>query len=216
MNPLRILVADDHEMIREGVRRFIENQVGWEVCGEASTGLEAIELAEKLRPDVVVIDMVLPGLNGVECTCRIKTRVPTAEVVLFTGNRSEATIRAAFEAGARSYILKSELVLHLMAAIEAVSRHKPYLTEDVSNVLFSRWMDQDKGRGGCESPTLTEREADTLQRVASGQSNKEVAASLGISIKTVEKHRAAIMRKLRLENVGALVRYAIRNQIIEA
>ena len=216
MSSIRLLLVDDHEMIRAGVRRLIEECRDWVVCGEASTGREAIALAEQLRPQVVVLDMMLPDLNGVATTRRIRALCPSVEVVLFTASRSESLIRAAFEAGARSYIFKSELAVHLLAAVEAVSRSKAYLTEDVSNVLFSRWFERKGKAGECATTVLSDREMDTLQLVADGKSNKEVSAALGVSIKTVEKHRAAVMRKLRLQSIGELVRYAIRNNIIEA
>lgn len=214
---IRILLADDHEMIRQGVRRLIEKRSDWEVCGEASTGREAVALAEQLRPDVLIMDMTMPELNGLEATRQIKKSAPTVEVLLFTGDRSDAAVHAAFAAGVRSYIAKTEIAAHLLAAIESLSAHKPYFTSEVSTILFDRLVNGG-ARGDRENPAdeLTGREREIVQLLVEGQSNKEVAAALGISIKTVETHRAAIMRKLRMKSFSDLVRYAIRNKMIEA
>jgi len=214
---IRILVADDHEIVREGIRRLVEQRPGWEICAEAKTGREAVALAQRLQPDVLVLDLTMPELNGLDATRQIKRALPNAEILLFTGEGDEALIQAAFDAGARSYILKTEISSHFLAAVEALSTHKPYFTPDVAEVVFNRFLTSGSGPGArLVSNELSNREREVVQLVVEGRSNKEVAAVLGISPKTVETHRAAIMRKLRLETFSELVRYAIRNKIIEA
>jgi DNA-binding NarL/FixJ family response regulator len=214
---LRILLADDHEIIRQGVRGIIEKQPGWTVCGEASTGREAVALVEKLQPDIVVMDMTMPELNGLEATRQIKRRWPEVEVLIFTGIETEDLIHQVFEAGARSYIVKTDAQKVLVTALQSLAQHKPFFTSYVGEVIFAKYLN---GKAASEtkpeSNKLTEREREIIQLLAEGKSNKEVATMLGISVKTAETHRAAIMRKLDLPTFSDLVRYAIRNQIIRA
>jgi DNA-binding NarL/FixJ family response regulator len=158
----------------------------------------------------------MPGLNGLEAARKIKRALPQTEVLIFTGVESEQLIHEIFAAGVRSYILKSDLGKHLVAAIRALSQHKHYFTDRVSEVVFARYLDGASGAGKDKAEGLTPREREIVQLLAEGKSNKEVGTLLGISIKTVETHRAAIMRKLRLKAFADLVRYAIRNQIISA
>ncbi|MEO6738766.1 MAG: response regulator transcription factor [Chthoniobacteraceae bacterium] len=216
MKKLRILLADDHEVVRKGVRMLIENEPGWEVCGEAVDGRKAVALAEKLTPDVVVLDMGMPELNGLEAARQIKRALPGTEVLIFTGEESEQLIHEVFDTGARSYIVKSDMSQHLVAAIRALGQHKHYFTTRISEVVFARYLEGASGAGKDKTEGLTPRERELVQLLAEGKSNKEAAALLGISIKTVETHRAAIMRKLRLDSFADLVRYAIRNKIITA
>lgn len=214
MKNVRILIADDHDIVRAGVRLLIERQPGWEVCGEAANGREAVALAEKFRPDVVVLDMTMPELNGLEATRQIKRRLPEVEVVMLTAHESEDLVHQVFDAGARSYILKTEVVEHLVSAIRSACEHKPFFTGKVSQVVFARYLD--RGKDDLKDSRLTARERELVQILAEGSSNKEAASRLGISVKTVETHRATIMRKLNLKSVSDLVRYAIRNKITEA
>jgi len=216
MGKLTILLADDHEIVREGVRKLIEREEGWEVCGEASDGRVAVVLAEKLKPDVVVLDLAMPELNGLEATRQIKRALPKTEVLIFTGEESEQLIHELFAAGARSYILKSDIGGHLVAAIRALAQHKHYFTDRVSEVVFARYFRGESGAGKDKTEGLTPREREIVQLLAEGKSNKEVGAVLGISIKTVETHRATTMRKLSLDSFADLVRYAIRNKITSA
>ena len=146
MTPLRILVADDHEIVRIALRRLIELEPGWEVCAEASDGREAVTLAETLRPDVVVLDLSMPRLNGLEAARQIKQALPTTEVLIFTAEESEEIIHQVFEAGALGYILKSDLTGHLAAAIRALSEHKQYFTKSISEAFVARYL-RDSGRG---------------------------------------------------------------------
>ena len=211
---LKVLLADDHEIVRRGAQTLIERRAGWEVCGEAADGRSAVMLAEKLQPDVAVIDVGMPELNGVEATRQIKRVAPECEVLVFTGEEDTKLIHDVFAAGARSYILKSDISNHLIAAIEALAQRKPYFTSKISEVLFARYLNP---AGAPAMPSeLTARERETVQLLAEGKSNKEVAAALGISIKTVETHRAAIMSKLRMNSFADLVRYAIRKKIVSA
>ena len=209
---LRVLLADDHEIVRKGARAMIERRSDWQVCGEAGDGRSAVALAEKLQPDVAVIDVGMPELNGLEATRQIKRAVPACEVLVFTGEEDSKLIHDVFAAGARSYILKSDISDHLIAAIEALSQHKHYFTTKISEVVFAHYL-QGKGASAA-GDELTPREREIVQLLAEGKSNKDVAACLGISIKTAETHRAAIMAKLQMKSFADLVRYAIRNKIV--
>jgi len=208
----RILLADDHEIVREGVRALIMRQPGWEICGEAASGREAVAKAEELNPDIIVMDVGMPELNGLEATRQIKKALPKIEVLIFTANETEEIVRQVFKAGARAYLLKTEANKHLLPALEMLRKHRTYFSSKVSEMIFSGYL---QGGAGVEDTALTPRERETVQLIAEGKSNKEIAEVFGISVKTVETHRAAIMRKLRLESSASLVRYAIRNGIIE-
>lgn len=216
MEKLRILLVDDHEVVRQGVRMLVQKEAGWEICGEAVDGRKAVALAEQLHPDVVVLDIGMPGLNGLDAARQIKRALPKTEVLIFTGEENEQLIHDVFGAGARSYILKSDIGKHLVAAIRALGQHRHYFTNHISEVVFARYLNGDSGVGKDKTEGLTPREREIVQLLSEGQSNKGVAALLGISIKTVETHRAATMRKLRLDSFADLVRYAIRNKIIVA
>jgi two-component system response regulator NreC len=216
MYPLRILIADDHEVVREGMRTLIEHEPGWQVCGTATNGQEAVETAKQLKPQVVVLDMTMPKLNGLEALRQIKRALPNTEVMVFSAHHSEKTIEQLFDAGAKSYIQKSEAGRHLVSAIRSLAEHKPFFTPEISRILFARFLSVGpaKKRGGREY-TLTDRERNVVRLLAQGSSNKEIATALGISIRTAETHRATLMRKLDLDSLASLVRYAIRNNIIE-
>jgi DNA-binding NarL/FixJ family response regulator len=216
LEKLRILLADDHEVVRHGVRMLIEKEVGWEVCGEAVDGRQAVALAEKLRPNVVVMDLGMPELNGLEAARQIKRALPKTEVMIFTGEESEHLIHEVFAAGAGSYILKSNLGGHLVAAIRALGEHKHYFTSRISELLLARYVDGGSGAGQDKTGNLTPREREIVQLLGEGKSNKGVGLQLGISSKTVETHRAAIMRKLKLDSFADLMRYVIRNKIVAA
>ena len=213
---LRILLADDHEIVRQGVRMLIERETDWEVCGEAVDGRQAVALAETLQPDVVVLDIGMPELNGLDAARQIKRALPKTEVLIFTAEESEQLIHDVFAAGARSYILKSDVGGHLVAALRALGQHKHYFTNRLSEVVFARFLDGASGAGHGKAEGLTPREREIVQLLAEGKSNKAAAAVLGVSIKTIESHRAAAMRKLRLDSFADLVRYALRNKIIAA
>jgi len=211
----RILVVDDHAVVRRGVRALLETQKGWEVVGEATTGREAVELAGRLHPDVVVMDMSLPELNGLEATRQIRKQSPQTEVVVLTMHHSEALARDVLQAGARGYVLKSDADQSLIAAVDSLRQHKPFLTPVVTEFVLDGFMRGGDGHEPTPKAALTPREREIVQLLAEGNSNKETASAIGVSVKTVEAHRANIMRKLRLRSVSDLVRYAIRNKIVQ-
>ena len=214
MNNIRVLIADDHDIVRAGVRMLIERESGWEVCGQATNGRETVALVEKVQPDVVVLDLTMSELNGLEATRQIKRRYPQIEVVILTAHESEDLVHQVFDVGARSYLLKTEAAKHLVPAIRLAHAHKPFFTSKISEIVFARYLD--RGDADPKNNSLTSRECELMQLLAEGKSNKESAGTLGISVKTIESHRAAIMHKLALGSYGDLVRYAIRNKIIEA
>ena len=214
---LRILLADDHEMIRRGLRHIIEQHEGWRVCGEAATGREAVELAVKVVPQVVILDVVMPELNGLEAARQIKKKIPGAEVLIFSIDDSLELVHQAVEAGARAYLLKSDVAKHIIDAIEALGQHKLYFTSSVSKVMLEAFL-----RNGNEPAKeklssafdLTSREREVIQLLAEGETNKSVANRLKLSVKTVETHRQTIMDKLCIHSMAGLVRYAVRNRMI--
>ena len=209
----RILLADDHDIIRRGLKELLETHAGWQVVGEASSGRQAVELASKLHPDKAVLDLTMPELNGLEATRQIKKMLPKTEVLIFTMHENENLIRDVLTAGALGYVLKSDAARHLVNAIEALLQHKPFFSAKVSEAVLDGYL-----KAGHEEPSgnesLTPREREIVQLLAEGKSNKEVADVLGISTKTIETHRATIMRKLELKSFAEMVRYAIRNNII--
>ena len=211
---IRILIADDHEIVRRGTRALIETELGWEICGEANDGREALDLAMKLNPDVVVLDVAMPELNGVDLTREIKRTLPDTEVLAFTGTESEDLVHELFAAGARGCVLKSEATTHLIPAIRALGEHQPYLASRGAHIVFESYLEGRVLRERAKPGDLTARERQTVQLLAEGSSNKEAAATLGISVKTVETHRATIMRKLNFTAFSEMVRYAVRNHIV--
>ena len=216
MKPVRILVADDHEVVRRGLRAILETREGWEVTGEAATGREAVEQAKQLKPDVVVLDLVMPEMNGLEATRRILKAVPTAEVLILTMHEPEHLMREVLTAGARGYLLKSDAGRELVAAVDALSRHVPAFTSRVANALLEAYLKNDGHELGADrrQGRLTPREREIVQLLAEGKTNKEVAAALDIAVKTVEAHRSNVMHKLGLHSLSEIVHYAVRNKIV--
>jgi DNA-binding NarL/FixJ family response regulator len=215
MKALRILLADDHEMLRRGLRAILTEQPGWEICGEAVDGRQAVELAQKLRPDVIVMDIAMPQLNGLEATRQIRRVLPRAEILVLTSDDSEALVREVLTAGARGYVLKNDVSRVLVQAVENLSRHRPYFTSKVAELLLQDFG-REKGMAEPAEDPLTAREREVVQLVAEGRSTKEIAQTLHISAKTAENHRTNIMRKLKVNSATELVRYAIRNKIATA
>ena len=208
----RILIADDHEVVRTGVRRTLEDHPGWTVVAEAADGKDAIAQAIATKPDVAVLDYMLPLIDGIEATRHIRRRVPSVEVLIFSMHDDENVLREALSAGARSYVQKSDTGQHLISAVQALAEHKPYFTDRASQVLLKNFLTEaDKVQ-----QILTDREQVVVQLVAEGHSNKEAATVLNVSIKTIESHRSSIMRKLDLTSSAALVRYAVRNNLVQA
>lgn len=220
MAAFRILLADDHEVVRAGLRALLEEQTGWEVVAEAVDGREAVEKASKLKPDVVVIDIAMPSLNGLEAVRQIIKSVPNTKVLVLTMYDSDPLIQQVLQAGARGYLLKSDAGRDLVSAIDALRRNKTFFTPKVSQMVLEGYLDKSPKEkepdGEPESLRLTSRQREIVQLLAEGKSSKEVAAVLGLSVKTAETHRANIMRKLDCHSVTELVRYAIRNHIIAA
>ncbi len=222
MAPFRILLADDHEVVRAGLRALLEEQSGWEVVAEAVDGRDAVEKASKLKPDAVVIDIAMPSLNGLEAVRQILKAVPNAKVLVLTMYDSDPLIQQVLQAGARGYLLKSDAGRDLVSAIDALRRNKTFFTPKVSQMVLEGYLDKNpkekdkETEGEAESLRLTSRQREIVQLLAEGKSSKEVAAVLGLSVKTAETHRANIMRKLDCHSVTELVRYAIRNHIIAA
>jgi DNA-binding NarL/FixJ family response regulator len=214
---LRILLADDHDIVRRGLRELLEEQPGWEVCGEAGTGREALEQALRLRPHVVVLDLMMPELNGLEAARHIRKALPATEVLVFTMHDSEELVHEILSTGARGYVLKSDAARHLVSAVEALSRHQPFFSSRVSATVLDGYLSGSARSDARSAPsrTLTDREREVVQLLTEGRSNKEVASILHISVKTVETHRAAIMRKLGVGSIVELVHYAIRNKLIQ-
>jgi DNA-binding NarL/FixJ family response regulator len=220
MAPFRILLADDHEVVRAGLRALLEEQSGWEVVAEAVDGRDAVEKATKLKPDVVVIDIAMPSLNGLEAVRQIVKTVPNTKVLVLTMYDSDPLIQQVLQAGARGYLLKSDAGRDLVSAIDALRRNKTFFTPKVSQMVLEGYLDKSprekEAEDEPESLRLTSRQREIVQLLAEGKSSKEVAAVLGLSVKTAETHRANIMRKLDCHSVTELVRYAIRNHIIAA
>ena len=218
MSTLKILIADDHDIVRTGMIALLEDQPGWQVVAEAATGRQAVDKAKATTPDVVVLDVTMPELNGLEAARQIKKLLPQIEILILTVHESEQIASEVLKVGARGYILKSDAGRELVAAVKAVSAHKSYFTSRISQMVSDSTLKE--GAQGIEAEDigsrLTPREKEIVQLLAEGKSNKEAASALNISVKTVETHRTNIMRKLRFHSVGELVRYAVRNNIVSA
>jgi DNA-binding NarL/FixJ family response regulator len=215
---IKILIADDHEVVRHGVRDLLLAQPDLEICGEASSGRDAVRMAQEMKPAVAILDLSMPGLNGMDATRQIRKTSPDTRILIFTMHETQELVREVFRSGAHAYVLKSDAGTHLVAAVNAVLAGRHFCSSKLSEWIFHGFLAAASGET-LEAPSedaLTPRERETVQLLAEGQSNKEVASVLGISVKTVETHRAVIMRKLRLKTFSDMVRYAIRNHIIEA
>lgn len=205
---LRILIADDHEIVREGLRTILERNSGWTVCGEAGTGRKALTEAMRLKPDLIVMDISMPELNGLDATPQILEKLPNTRILILSAHESERLVRQMLASGARGYILKSDAGRDLTAAVESLAMGKLFFAASVSNVVLS------SSRNSVS--LLSPREREVIQLIAEGRTNKEIAVLIGASIKTVENHRARLMAKLDFHSLTDLVRYAIQNEIIRA
>lgn len=215
--PFRILIADDHEVVRRGLCALLRNHLEWEVCGEASDGREAVEQALILKPDVVVLDVGMPNLNGLEATRQILKAHPQTNILILTLHESDQLVQEVLNAGARGFLLKTDAARDLITAVEALRRNEIYLTPKVSAMVLDGYLRPDT-LSTPEPHTrsrLTAREREIVQLLAEGRSSKEVAGALGVSVKTAETHRSNIMRKLDLHSVSDLVLYAVRNNIVQ-
>jgi DNA-binding NarL/FixJ family response regulator len=216
MKAIRVLVADDHEVVREGVRALIARQPDMEVCGLASTGREAVELSGNTSPDVVVLDLTMPELDGLDVIRQIRKALPDTEVAVFSAHPPDELIEEVFDAGAKSYIEKTSAGEDLLAAIRSLAEHKPFFTSQTSEILFAKFLVPGaKKQPDRKEQKLTVREREIVRLLAQSSSNKDIATTLGISIRTVETHRATLMHKLGVHSVAGVVRYAIRHHIIE-
>jgi DNA-binding NarL/FixJ family response regulator len=207
---LRILVADDHEVVRRGLCSLLRSQTGWDVCGEASDGREAVAKVQEMNPDVVILDLGMPNLNGLEATRQILKADPRAKILILTLHDSDYVMQEVRQAGARGFLLKSDAARELVDAVEALQRDQTYFTARASAGV----MNGENIEKSATRPRLTSREREIVQLLAEGKSSKEVAVALGLSVKTAETHRSNIMRKLELHSVSDLVLYAIRNNIV--
>jgi two-component system, NarL family, response regulator NreC len=212
---LRVLLADDHAIVRRGLRSLIESQPGFTVVGEAADGLEALRLCDEWHPDAIILDVAMPRLNGIEVAERVQKLQPAPSVIILSMHADESYIIRALAAGARAYLLKEATDEDLVPALRAVAAGKPFFSPSVTAVLIEDYVRQLQARGLTDSyHLLTDREREVLQLLAEGRSNKEVAVLLDVGVSTVETHRANLMQKLNLHNTAEIVLYAVRKRII--
>jgi len=213
---LRILLADDHDLTRAGLRYLLEKQKEWSVCGEAPNGRAAVELAEKVRPDVAILDMSMPELNGVEATRQILKKLPGTKILIYTMHETERIILDALDAGASGIVLKSDAGENMVMAVESVVRGRRFFTPHVAETIAEAFLSK-KESSASESggQVITTREREVIQLLAEGKSNKEVANRLNISTRTAEGHRAEIMKRLKIASLAELVCWAVRNGVVQ-
>ncbi|HTS10602.1 MAG TPA: response regulator transcription factor [Candidatus Limnocylindrales bacterium] len=218
--PYRVLIADDHTVARLGIRMLVQKQPGLEVCSEASTGMEAVECTKKEKPDLVILDLTMPEMNGLEATRVIREEVPETQVLILSMHFSEELAREAFRAGALGYMLKSDAESELLSAIDHVRHNEPFFTSQLAASMMETFVDRDRPDAHCDlnDPCLrlTSREVEVVRALAEGNSNKQVAAALGVSVRTIESHRNHIMHKMNFASFSDLVRFAIRTNLVEA
>jgi DNA-binding NarL/FixJ family response regulator len=212
----RLLLVDDHEIVRRGLRSILAVRRDWEIVGEAANGREAVELARRWKPDVVIMDISMPELNGLDATRQILSISPRTEVLVLTMHESEDLVREVLKAGARGFLLKTDARENLLAGIEALRLHRPFVSSRVNESVLIPYLGGGALKGESASGRLTPREREIIHLVAQGLTNREIASRLNISVKTAETHRTNVMRKLDVHSVSTLVRYAVRNHIIDA
>jgi DNA-binding NarL/FixJ family response regulator len=208
----RVMLADDHAVVRRGLRTLIEGVPGWEVCAEAADGNETVKLAAETKPDVLIMDLSMPGLGGVDATIQIRKILPQIEVLILTMHEIDRLAGQALRAGARGYLLKGESEDKLMEALDALSRHQPYFSPSVSETLLQGYLHSEPTH---DLKQLTPRERQIVKLVAEGKSNKVIASVLNLSIKTVETHRSAAMHKVGAKSAADLTLYAARNDLVQ-
>jgi DNA-binding NarL/FixJ family response regulator len=214
MKIIRIVLAEDHTIVRKGLRSLLEQQPGIEVIAEAADGREAVHAAETLKPDVLLMDFSMPGLNGLEATRQVKQRVPGTRVLILTRHANKEYVEAILKAGASGYLLKKSAASELIFAIQSVYRGDSFLDPSISRMVIDGFLHQSVGEGQALDEITTPREREVLQLIAEGYPNREIASTLHISVKTVDNHRANLMKKLDLTSSADLIQFAIRNGII--
>ena len=212
---LRILVADDHEVARQGIRSLLESHPGWEVCAEAKDGREAVEGASKFKPDILLLDIGMPNLNGLDAARQILATAPDARILILTIHDSEQVVREVLAAGARGFLLKSDAGRDLLAAVEALQHRRTFFTPKVAQMMLDGYLRPNEESDPSGQCVLTPREREVIQLVAEGKTTKEIATALSLSVKTAETHRTNLMRKLDLHSVADLTLYAVRNGIVQ-
>jgi len=215
MSGLRILIADDHEVARQGIRALLESHPGWEVCAEAKDGREAVELATNSKPDIVLLDIGMPNLNGLDAARQILAMSPAIRILILTMHDAEQVVREVLAAGARGFVLKSDAARDLVAAVDALQHRRTFFTTRVTQMVMNGYLHQEKESQPLAKAVLTPREREVIQLLAEGKTSKEVAVALKLSVKTAETHRTNLMRKLDLHSVADLTLYAIRNGIVQ-
>jgi DNA-binding NarL/FixJ family response regulator len=216
MATLRVLVADDHEIVRKGVCALIMSHPGWEICGEACDGREAVRKVAQLKPDVVILDIGMPSLNGLEATRQILHHNPRQKILILSITESQQTIQEVLTAGARAYVSKSDAAKDLIIAVEELQQDRPYFNSQVGQMVLDGFLNaRHQTLSKPATSNLTSREREIVQLLAEGKSTKEIALTLGLSVKTAETHRSNLMRKLGLHSVGEVVLYAVRNNIVQ-
>ncbi|MGD0493633.1 MAG: response regulator transcription factor [Steroidobacteraceae bacterium] len=216
MGKIHILIADDHELIRRGLTAVLAERPEWTIVGEAADGRQACEMAARLTPDIVVLDLTMPELHGLEATRQIRAASPNTRILIVTAHESEQLLREVLDAGAMGYILKSDAGRVLVQAVEALLDERPFFTSKVARSVLEGYLRSSDDSTTPTALSLSPRERHIVQLLAEGNNNKEVARTLELSVKTVETHRSNIMRKMEFGSLADLVRYAIRNKIVDA
>jgi DNA-binding NarL/FixJ family response regulator len=211
---LRILIADDHEVVRKGIRSLLEAHPGWQVVGETANGRDAVSTAAQLKPDVALLDIAMPGLNGLDATRQILTASPNTRVLILTMHDTEQVVRDVLAAGARGFLLKSDAGRDLVSAVEAIQNRRTFFTTKVAQLVLDGYLHPNPTPAEADRGVLTPREREVIQLLAEGKTTKEVATTLNLSVKTAETHRTNLMRKLDLHSVVDLTLYAVRNGIV--
>jgi DNA-binding NarL/FixJ family response regulator len=211
---LRILIADDHEVARSGIRAVLESRPDWEVCGEAKDGREAVDLTDKLKPDIVLMDIGMPNLNGLDAARQILAASPEARILILTVHDTDQVVREVLSAGARGFLLKSDAGRDLVTAVEALQNNRTFFTTKVAQMVLDGYL-HPESEVLTSKHLLTPREREVIQLLAEGKTSKEVAVALNLSVKTAETHRTNLMRKLDLHSVADLTLYAVRNGIVQ-